>query len=88
MKKEEFKSLAFIKASRNRYKVILVLSASKLPLTPSEVASKTGLAIASVSRSLKELKKQGFVNYLKEGRIRLYYPKNKTKIVLRLLGSD
>lgn len=85
---EEIKALAFIKASKNRKNVIRLLNNSKTPLTPTEISKKTKLPVASISRSLKELKNFNFVNCVKEGRIKLYFLTDKSKRTLKFLETD
>lgn len=81
----EVKALAFIKASKNRFNIIKLLNDSKTPLTPSEVAQRTKLSLANISRSLNQLKNFNFVNCIKEGRIKLYFLTDKSKKVLKFL---
>lgn len=87
MLEEEIKALAFIKASKNRKNIVKLLNNSKTPLTPSEIAQKTKLPIASISRSLNQLKDFNFVNCIKEGRIKLYFLTDKSKKVLKFLET-
>lgn len=58
----DWNNLGFVLASEHRKKVLLVIANN--PQTPKEIATKTGLYLSHVSKTLKELREKGLVELL------------------------
>lgn len=86
MEKEIIESVAFIKSSKNRYKVLKSLNEGiKLP---SEISRETEIRLNHVSALLKDLKENGFVICLNENhkKGRMYILTKTGKTVINILN--
>ena len=72
MSEEALEKLGFVLASRYRMEVVKQLALS--PMTPSQIAKKTGIYISHVSLTLRDLAKEGIVRCInpKRRKGRLY----------------
>ncbi|WP_405290493.1 ArsR family transcriptional regulator [Methanobrevibacter sp.] len=85
MENEIIESVAFIKSSKNRYKVLYSLSEGiKIP---SEISRETEIRLNHVSALLKDLKENGYVVCLNENykKGRMYALTETGKNVLNIL---
>ena len=88
MKKEIIGKVAYIKSSKNRYKVLQTLYDDfKLP---SEISKETDIRLNHVSALLKDLKENDFVLCLNEddAKGRMYVITDTGKEVINILRKD
>lgn len=66
--------VSFIRRSKNRRKVVAALRRSRSPLTPSDIAKKTGIGLPNTGRAVKSLREKGLIECLNpEDRVYRHY---------------
>lgn len=88
MDKEIIDGIAYIKSSKNRYKVVESLK-NEIKI-PSEIANETGIRLNHVSTLLKDLKNENIVECLNEDfkRGRLYNLTDKGNKAIEFINNQ